>query len=126
MDSTTQALAQVVIPLVHAHAIHGQSVHAATIAYGANLNLRLLGIPATAELKFAPPRSPYQLDEATALLRRAEAHTKLAALFGPAWAQAAMREFDVVDGDANRAPDWWNPSSGPSGTPASPPQGDPP
>ena len=112
MDSTTQALAQVVIPLVHAHAIHGQSVHAAVIAYGANLNLRLQGIPATAELKFAPPRSPYQLDEATALLRRSEAHTKLAALFGPAWAQAAMREFDVVDGDAARAPDWWNPTSG--------------
>jgi len=126
MDSTTQALAQVVIPLVHAHAIHGQSVHAATIAYGANLNLRLLGIPATAELKFNPPRSPFLLDEATALLRRAEAHTKLTALFGPAWAQAAMREFDVVDGDAARAPDWWNPGSGTSDPPAPPtPQGDP-
>jgi hypothetical protein len=58
------------------------------------------------------PRSPFLLDEATALLRKAEAHTKLAALFGPAWAQAAMREFDIVDGDAARAPKWWSPTSG--------------
>jgi hypothetical protein len=112
MDSTTQALAQVTIPILHAQAIHGQITLAGALEYGANLHLRLRGIPVKAQMNFVVPRSPFLLDEATALLRKAEAHTKLAALFGPAWAQAAMREFDIVDGDAARAPKWWSPTSG--------------
>lgn len=119
MDSTTQALAQVTVPILHAQAISIQQVVARQLEFGMNLHLALRGIPAQAWVTFIPPKSPFLLDEATALLRRAEAHTKLAALFGPAWAQAAMREFDVVDGDAARAPDWWNPGT-PAPTPPDP------
>lgn len=118
MDSTTQALAQVTVPILHAQAVSIQQTVARQIEFGANLHLALKGIPAQAWVTFTPPKSPFLLDEATALLRKAEAHSKLAALFGPAWAQAAMREFDVVEGDAERAPDWWNPSTGPTPPPA--------
>lgn len=109
MDSTTQALSQVTIPIVHAQAVMVQQTLARALEFGLNLHLQLRGIPAQVFVLFTPPKSPFLLDEATALLRKAEAHTKLAALFGPAWAQAAMREFDVVEGDAARAPAWWNP-----------------
>ncbi|ULH17360.1 hypothetical protein MF271_19410 (plasmid) [Deinococcus sp. KNUC1210] len=118
MDSTTQALAQVTIPLVYAQAVMIDGGVSQALEFGFNLHLRLAGIPAQASVKFTPPQSPFQLDEATALLRRAEAHERLAALFGPAWAQAAMREFDIAENDDKRAPKWWNPSPPPS-TPAS-------
>ncbi|MFD1732704.1 hypothetical protein ACFSC4_19040 [Deinococcus malanensis] len=114
MDSTTQALAQVTVPILHAQAISVNHTIARQLEFGMNLHLSLRGIPAQAWVRFTPPASPFQLDEATALLRKAEAHEKLAALFGPAWAAQAMREFDVEDGDAGRAPDWWNPSTGPT------------
>ena len=118
LDSTTQALAQVTVPLVYAEAVMIQGGLKRMLEFGINLHLRLLGLPVQAFVKFTPPKSPFLLDEATAMLRRAEAHTKLAALFGPAWAQAAMRDWDIVDGDYNRAPDWWNPSA-PTSTPPS-------
>jgi hypothetical protein len=124
MEHTTQALAQVTLPIVHAQAIALQQTVARQLEFGMNLHLALRGIPAQAWVKFSPPASPYQLDEATALLRRAEAHQKLASLFGPAWAQAAMREFDIVDGDAARAPTWWNPGT-PGTPPSTPPGGTP-
>ncbi|WP_104992713.1 hypothetical protein [Deinococcus sp. NW-56] len=123
MDSTTQALAQMTVPILHAQAASINQTLARQLEFGANLHLSLRGIPAQAWVRFTPPVSPFQLDEATALLRRAEAHTRLAALFGPAWAPAAMREFDVVEGDAERAPDWWQPGGALAPTP---PQGDPP
>lgn len=111
MDSTTQALAQVTVPILHANAENINLTVARQLEFGMNLHLSLRGIPAQAWVRFNPPASPFLLDEATALLRRAEAHTKLAALFGPAWAPQAMNAFDVVEGDAERAPDWWNPGT---------------
>lgn len=117
MDSTTQALAQVTVPILHAQAVSIQQVIARQLEFGMNLHLALSGIPAQAWVKFTPPKSPFLLEEATAFLKRAEAHAKLAALFGPAWAQAAMREFDIEDGDAARAPDWWQPSTAPAPPP---------
>ncbi|THF88395.1 hypothetical protein E7T09_04095 [Deinococcus sp. KSM4-11] len=110
MEHTTQALAQVTLPIVHAQAIALQQTIARQLEFGMNLHLALRGIPAQAWVKFTPPATPYQLDDATAFLRRAEGHTKLAALFGPAWAQVAMREYDITPEDAARAPDWWQPA----------------
>ena len=120
MEHTTQALAQVTLPIVHAQAIAINQVLARQLEFGMNLHLALRGIPAQAWVRFNPPASPFHLDEATALLRKAEAHAKLAALFGDAWAPQAMTAFDVVEEDAARAPDWWNPAG-----PSTPPPTDP-
>ncbi|GGR11435.1 hypothetical protein [Deinococcus ruber] len=110
MDSTTQALAQVTIPLVYAQAVMVQQGLKRQLEFGFNLHLRLMGIPAQANMLFTPPKSPFLLDEARAFLFRAEANGKLAELFGKAWAQHAMREYDIVEDDDQRAPAWWNPS----------------
>lgn len=117
MDSTTQALAQVTVPLLYAQAVMIDGGLSQMLEFGFNLHLRLAGIAAQATVQFTAPKSPFLLDEATAFLRRAEAHEKLALLFGPAWAQTVMREYDIVDGDFARAPKWWKPA--PATTPTS-------
>ncbi len=111
MDSTTQALAQVTVPMLYAQAVMVQGGIASALEFGFNLHLRLLGIPATAYVKFEAPKSPFLLDEAAGMLNRAKAHEILAQLFGPAWAQSAMRDWDIAEGDAARAPDWWKPGA---------------
>lgn len=117
-DGTTQELTQVTIPLQYAQAVTIDGGLSEALQFGFNLHLRLAGIPAQAWVKFTAPKSPFLLDEATAFLRRAEAHEKLALLFGPAWAQVAMREYDIVEGDYDRAPKWW-----PGSTPTADPSG---
>ncbi|MVN88278.1 hypothetical protein GO986_16150 [Deinococcus sp. HMF7620] len=117
MDSTTQALAQVTLPIVHAQAVAIQQTVARQLQFGMNLHLALRGIPAQAWVRFTPPASPFALDEARAALFKAQTDEALVRVFGPAWAAQAMRRWDVVTEDADRAPDWWNPGAGPTPPP---------
>ncbi|KQR33132.1 hypothetical protein [Deinococcus sp. Leaf326] len=112
MDSTTQALAQVTIPILHAQAIAMQQTIARQLQFGMNLHLSLRGIPAQAWVRFTPPVSPFLLDEARAALLRAQTDEALARLFGPAWAPQAMTRWDVAPADDQRAPTWWAPGTG--------------
>ena len=116
MDSTTQALAQVTLPILHAQVISLQQTLKRQLEFGLNLHLSLRGIPAQAFVNFTKPASPFLLDEARAELARAQTDTALATLFGPAWAAQAMRRWDIAEGDAARAPAWWKPGS-PTPTP---------
>lgn len=73
MDSTTQALAQVVYPILLAHAINMQTVVKRVIEFGLNLHLQLCGIAASVELDFLAAPNPFTLDHARAAREQAQA-----------------------------------------------------
>lgn len=107
LDSTTQALAQVVIPIIHAQTYMIQRTVKRQLEAGFNLHLRLRGIPAKVIVKFQPITSPFTQQEAEAFRTRAEGHRVLSDLIGPAYALVLMREYDISEGDINKVPDWW-------------------
>lgn len=96
MDSTTQALAQVVYPIQLAHAVNMQKVVQHGIEFGLNLNLRLAGIPATVELEFQQPENPFKKDRAQADLWQAQTDQIYFQLYGMEYVRwAAARDgFD--------------------------------
>lgn len=73
MDSTTQALAQIVYPILLAHAINMQTVVKRSVEFGLNLHLRLCGIAASVELDFLAAPNPFTLDHARAAREQAQA-----------------------------------------------------
>jgi hypothetical protein len=82
MDSTTQALAQVVYPIQLAHAVNMQQVVKKSIEQGLNLNLRLAGIAATVSLEFQQPENPFKKDQAQASLWQAQTDQIYYGLYG--------------------------------------------
>ncbi|MDP9763851.1 hypothetical protein [Deinococcus enclensis] len=99
MDSTTQALAQVVYPIQLAHAANLRQTAARSIEFALNLHLRLAGVPARAALSFTEPPNPFRLDHANAAKAQAEVDEKYAALYGEPYIEwAAERDgFDPKD-----------------------------
>lgn len=96
MDSTTQALAQVVYPILLTHAANMRQTAVRPIEAGLNLHLRLRGVPARAALAFAEPNNPFVEAHAKAALLRAETDEKYVGLYGEVYRHwAAQRDgFD--------------------------------
>lgn len=93
MDSTTQALAQVVYPIQLAHSSNLRQTATRSIEFGFNLHLRLSGIPARAVLAYAEPPNPFQKDHAEAALAQAQVDEKYAGLYGDSYLEwAAERD----------------------------------
>ncbi|MVN86827.1 hypothetical protein GO986_08630 [Deinococcus sp. HMF7620] len=97
MDSTTQALAQVVYPIQLAHSANLRQTAARGIVFALNLNLRLAGIPAKASLAFQEPPNPFRKDHAEAALAQAQVDEKYSVLYGDSYLEWAA-ERDGFDG----------------------------
>lgn len=82
MDSTTQALAQIVYPILLAHAANMRQTATRSIEFGLNLHLRLCGVPARASLAFTDPPNPFSKDHAEAQKMQAETDKIYADLYG--------------------------------------------
>ncbi|SMB89183.1 hypothetical protein [Deinococcus hopiensis] len=98
MDSTTQALAQVVYPILLAHAMGLRQAVTRTIEFGLNLHLRLAGVPARAILAFQEPPNPFRKDHAAAALSQVEVDERYTALYGEEYVRWAA-ERDGFDAD---------------------------
>jgi hypothetical protein len=107
MDSTTEALAKVVYPILEADAGSIQLVLSRMLSYGINLHLRLMGIAAVAYVHFDQPDSPFAITHAQMELARAQTDEILKRVFGEAWAIHAMRRHNVRADDPAQAPEWW-------------------
>lgn len=96
MDSTTQALAQVVYPIQLAHSANLRQTATRSVEFGLNFHLRLVGIPARASLAYQEPPNPFRKDHADAALAQAQVDEKYAALYGDEYVSwAAERDgFD--------------------------------
>lgn len=96
MDSTTQALAQVVYPIQLAHAAALRQTATRSIEFMLNLHLKLGGIPAKASLAFQEPPNPFRKDHADAALAQAQVDEKYTSLYGETYLEwAAKRDgFD--------------------------------
>jgi hypothetical protein len=99
MDSTTQALAQIVYPILEAEAASLQMLVAKQLEFGINLHLRLRGIPARAWVRFNQAKSPFAKDAAETMKTRLEAHKVGMELLGADWLPKVAAEFDVTLGD---------------------------
>lgn len=97
MDSTTQALAQVVYPIQLAHAANLRQTATRGLTFALNLNLRLAGIPALASLAYQEPPNPFRKDHADAALAQAQVDEKYTALYGDSYLEWAA-ERDGFDG----------------------------
>lgn len=122
MDSTTQALAQVVYPILLAHALAMRQCVTRTIEFGLNLHLRLAGIPARATLAYQEPSNPFIQAHAQAANLQADTDARYAQLYGDEYVRWAA-ERDGFDGDAVLA--WRQLQPTPSAPPAPPAGGDP-
>lgn len=98
MDSTTQALAQVVYPIQLANAMAIRQTAVRSLEFGLNLNLRLAGIPARASLAFQEPPNPFVLDRARAALTQAQTDRAYLDLYGEPYLRWAA-ERDGFDAD---------------------------
>ncbi|RTR29055.1 hypothetical protein [Deinococcus radiophilus] len=96
MDSTTQALAQIVYPILLTHANNMREPVRRSVEFGLNLNLRLAGIPARVRLQFAEPANPFIEAHAKAAQLQAETDTLYTELYGEPYLRwAAERDgFD--------------------------------
>jgi len=95
MDSTTQALAQVVYPILLAHAINMQTVVKRVIEFGLNLHLQLCGIAASVELDFLAAPNPFQESEAKAALLNAQTDAIYIAQLGDEYVQKVATRMGV-------------------------------
>lgn len=105
--SANYALARVMYPFLTAVADNIQEAITAQLEFGANLHLRLAGIPARAFVKWRPRANAFAIDDAEAKKANAEADKILYGLFGDVYAQRLMSNWDVVDEDAKAIPAWW-------------------
>jgi hypothetical protein len=126
MDSTTQALAQVVYPILLAHAMGLRQTVSRTVEFGLNLHLRLAGIPAVAKLAFQDPPNPFVEAHAKAGNLQADTDSRYVELYGEPYLRwAAERDgFDadeVIKAREKRAAQ--APAPAPTSTP--PPGGEP-
>ena len=110
--NASYALAKVQFPFLMAVADNIQKAIAAQVEWGANLHLRLLGIPATAFISWLPRNNPFALDDAQTEKTIAETDALRFKQFGRAYVRKAMMRADVVDDDYDAAPDWWSEPKG--------------
>lgn len=98
MDSTTQALSEIVYPILLAFASNIMETVDASLEYGANLHLRLAGIPVTAKLVRQESNNPFRIQHATVTKMEAETDDLLTKLYGYEYLKlsAARRGFEFV------------------------------
>lgn len=96
LDSTTQALAQVIYPITLAHAFNMRQTATRSIEFGLNLHLRLSGVPARAKLAFQEPSNPFKLDFAQATKAQMEADKGYLEMYGDPYLRW-MSERDGFD-----------------------------
>lgn len=126
MDSTTEALAKVVYPMIEARATNIQAVLARQLEFGLNLHLRLRGIRAVAYVKFAQADSAFAQAEAESYKTRMEAHQIGKSIAGKAYARRFADELDLADDEDEHAPPWAATWTGGGETPTAPPAAPPP
>lgn len=119
MDSTTEALAKVVYPMIEARATNIQAVLARQLEFGLNLHLRLRGIRAVAYVKFQQADSAFAQAEAESYKTRMEAHQIGKSIAGKAYARRFADELDLADDEDEHAPAWAD-AWGSGGAPAAP------
>lgn len=118
-ESTTQALAEVVYPILLSHATNLQLVVKPVIEFVMNLDLRLAGIPASVEVDFKEPPNPFLESHAKAALAQAQADQAYAQVLGDEYVRQVAARHDL-DADAVIA---WRATQAP---PTPPPGGDSP
>ncbi|WP_019584685.1 hypothetical protein [Deinococcus apachensis] len=106
LDSTTEALAKVVYPMIEARATNIQAVIARQLEFGLNLHLRLRGIPAVAYVKFQQAESAFKQAEAEAYLTRMQAHKLGKEIAGAAYARRFADDLELSDDEDQHAPPW--------------------
>ncbi|WP_309571228.1 hypothetical protein [Deinococcus sp.] len=107
MDSTTEALAKVVYPMIEAEAGNIQMVLARQLEHGLNLHLRLRGIPAQVWVRFQQAESAFALAQAQTEYARMQTDEVGKRVFGNAWWPKAAQRWDIAKEDVDQAPDWW-------------------
>ncbi|WP_295818001.1 hypothetical protein [uncultured Deinococcus sp.] len=124
LDSTTEALAKVVYPMMEARATNLQAVVARQLEFGLNLHLRLRGINATAYVKFQQAESAFKQAEAEAYLTRMKAHEIGKKVAGPAYGRRFADDLDLSDDEDQHAPPWaatWGQETSPAPSPGTAP-----
>ncbi|MCD0165415.1 hypothetical protein [Deinococcus sp. 12RED42] len=121
MDSTTEALAKIVYPMIEARATNLQAVIARQLEFGLNLHLRLRGIRAVAYVRFQQAESAFKQAEAEAYKTRMEAHQIGKAIAGKAYARRFADDLDFSDDEDQHAPAWAGTWDDNADTPAPPP-----
>jgi len=94
-EGTTQALAEVMYPILLSHAENLQIVARGVIEFLMNLHLRLAGIAASVELGFVAPPNPFKLDHARAELVTAQADAIYMEQLGPEYTQVVAARLDL-------------------------------
>lgn len=95
MDSTTEALAKVVYPILLATAKNMRITVKRSIEFGLNLHLQLNGIPAQVEMVFEEPSNPFELEHEQALETEAARDTTLSKLLGRGYLEKVADKHDV-------------------------------
>jgi hypothetical protein len=106
-DTAAFAIARITYPVVQALAENIRLIIALQLEYGANLHLRLMGIPATCWLHFKKAADPFRLENATAEKTEMETDALGKKLFGASYYSRAARHWDIDEKDAEQAPDSW-------------------
>jgi hypothetical protein len=107
LDTAAFAISKITQPMIQAFAEHTRLPIALQVEYGMNLHLRLCGINATAWLHFDEPADAFRLENAQAEKAEMETDEKGKKLFGAAYYPRAARRWDIVESDAEQAPDSW-------------------
>lgn len=94
-ENTTQALAEVIYPLMLSHAVNLQIIARSVVEFVMNLHLRLAGVAASVELAFVAPPSPFKESHAKAKLLDAQADAIYMDQLGPAYASAVASRLDL-------------------------------
>jgi hypothetical protein len=98
MDSTTQALSEIVYPILLAFTSNIMETVDGALEYGANLHLRLVGIPVTAKIVRQESNNPFKVQSATVAQMEATTDKLLAELYGYEYLvlSAKRRGFEFV------------------------------
>ena len=94
-EGTTQALAEVMYPLILSHAQNLQIIARSVIEFEMNLHLRLADVPASEELAFIPPPSPFRESHAKAKHLDAQADAIYMEQLGPEYTRSVASRLDL-------------------------------
>lgn len=106
-DTAAFAIARITYPMVQALAENIRLIIALQLEYGANLHLRLMGIPATCWLHFKKAADPFRAENSKAEKTEMETDALGKKLFGASYYPKAARRWDIDEKDALQAPDSW-------------------
>ncbi|MFC4428039.1 hypothetical protein [Deinococcus navajonensis] len=94
-EGTTQALAEVVYPILLSHAGNLQLVVKPVIEFVMNLHLRLAGVAASVEIDFKEPPNPFLESHANATLAQAQADAAYIEVLGDEYVRQVAARLDL-------------------------------